>query len=254
MRFLWLIISLLLLALMSIGVAQKAAELRTVPRLPKNPTPFEWLRAGYKEIPAGPANCSGTVSGTIHIRLANVLGDLHGGRTIFRNMTFEPGNNSAFPPGVPPRVLRADINKIKGFPTNLDFKTTVEGNGARQIVVDATHHVIIRVTLDKGPASANERVDFLHQTAPANAPPAQRDAIERDSRFAILQAYGVDRPIFVCRKPIQLDADKNPYVDFVVRSVGIPYAGSFGIGLLVRDPSEPHVTPIIIDPQVENEG
>lgn len=254
MRFVWLIISLLLLGLFGVGVAQKAGELRVASRLSKNPTPFEWLRAGYKEIPAAHAYCTGTVSGTIHIRLANVLGDLHGGRTIFRNMTYVPANNTTIPGGVSPRVLRANVNRIKGFPTNLDFKTVVESNGASQRVVDATHYVLVRVTLDKSPAAANERVDFLYQTAPANASPAQRDAIERDSRFAILQAYGVDRPMFACRQPIQLDADKNPYVEFVVRSVGAPYAGSFGIGLLVRDPSEPHVTPIIIDPQVENEG
>jgi hypothetical protein len=264
MRFLWLIISLALLGLIGVGVAQKAGELRTPPRLPKNPTPFEWLEAGYKEIPANFAACSGAPRGTIHIRLSNVLGDLNGGKTVLRNMTYVPANGVTGPLAVPPRVLRPNEKRIKGFPTNLDFMTTVDRNGVRtRLLNNSGDFVLVRVTLDKTPAAAdgsspavNERVDFLHQTVqmPTNLTGAQVEAIESDSRFAVLQAYGVDKPMFVCRRPIRLDGAKNPFVEFAVKSVGGPYSGSFGIGLVVHDPVKPYVTPIIIDPQVENEG
>jgi hypothetical protein len=264
MRYVWLIISLALLGLIGVGVAQKAGELRTPPRLPKNPSPFEWLQAGYKEIPDNLAACPGTPQGTIHIRLSNVLGDLNVGKTVFRNMTYVSANGVTGPLAVQPRILRAGEKRIKGFPTNLDFMTTVERNGVRtRLLNNSGDFVLVRITLDKTPAAAdgssaaaNESVEFLHETVlmKKNLTSAQIEAIESNSRFAVLQAYGVKEGMFVCRRPIRLDGAKNPFVEFGVKSVGGPYSGSFGIGLVVHDPVSPYVTPIIIDPNVENEG
>lgn len=249
MRFVWLVISLLLIGLLSVGVAQKARDLRPDPRLPKNPTPFEWLQAGYKEIPAAPADpakcpdtAGKTFSGTVKIRLSGVLDKLQSGQTIFRDMTFIP----AIPLGPlsGPLKLEEVVNGVKGFPTRLDFKTVVGIGSARQRLVDATHYVIVRVTLD---TAANTGVEFMQQANSADP---------HDSRFAVLQGYGVERRMFACRKPIAQDADGKPYVEFAVRSVSnAPYSGNFGIGLLVREPSPSNLTtPIIIDPWVENEG
>ena len=203
--------------------------------------PFERLQAGYAEIPA--TACTGTPTGLIRIKLTNILGRLNAGKTVERDIAFfkvgDMGGEAILPSMVKlPELAPGDI---KGFPTTLDFGTEFRGG---QRLVDTGSHVVVRVVLDQEPMM-NDGVQFLH--------PQDRT----DSAFAVMRSVAPNWKMFCGRQPIRyepVDGRARAFVDFGIQSTGGPASGSFGIGLLVRDPKVPFVTPIILDPNVRNKG
>jgi hypothetical protein len=258
----WIVTSLVLLVT-GIGIGQVIAQRLAPPRLPEKPNAFERLRAGYYEIPDTP-DCHGQLQGTIRIRLSNLLGNLQGPeKTLHREISF-------FPPSAVSRLERRDAggeigepqpDVLPGFPTRLDFYTLVGPRGKQQRLVDPSSYVMVRVVLDQSAAGANESVEFLHQTpTPAQVAndPIAAAKLAAGSQFAIMRAAGTDKKMFCSRRDIVKGSDQS-YVEFGVQSTSVtgqpvPYTGYFGIGLVVRDSDGRHLTPIILDPGVRNEG
>ena len=257
-----IVTSLVLLAI-GAGIGQAVAQRWAPPRLSDNPNAFERLRAGYYEI-SDVSGCQGQLQGTIRIRLSNLLGNLYGPeKTVYRDIAF-------FPPNAMSRLERGDTGTdvgepqpdvLPGFPTRLDFQTQVGPREKRQRLVDPTRYVMVRVVLDQSAAGANQSVEFLHQTpTPAQVAndPVAAAKLEAGSQFAIMRAAGTSKAMFCSRGDI-VKGDGQSYVEFGVQSVSTdghlaPYTGYFGIGLVVRDSDGRHVTPIILDPGVRNEG
>nr|WP_310523592.1 hypothetical protein [Polymorphobacter sp.] len=221
-------------------------------------TPLERLRAGYFEIDAT-VDCVGQPSGVIRIRISNLLDKLNAEKTIVRDVSvFRVGDKAGMAGLANGLAMREPVkNEINSFPTRLDFATVwVDDDGIDHPLVDPRQnprqYVMVRVILDQAPGM-NDSVAFLHPPADAT-----------DSAFAIMRQAGTDPKIFCNRRKIAtetVDGGRRTYVEFGVQSVAPvgtsvpkPISGSFGIGLLVRDGATQYVTPIILDPNVRNQG
>ena len=218
-------------------------------------TPLDRLRAGYRVIEPS-RQCTGAPTAMIRIRLSKVLERLHTGKTVDRDISVFRLNESEESNATANKRTTREItrDKLKGFPTRLDFATVaVDSAGHSEQLVGPGRHVLVRVVLDQTPGS-NDSVKFL---SPPNDP--------SDSQFAIMRAAGTDPNFFCNRRPLvdQPSAVKpRSYVDFGVRSLadvnagGIPAFGAFGIGLAVHEDGKKwkYVTPIILDPNIQNEG
>lgn len=251
MRTLWMLVGGLALATVGYVVGSQIG--RTAPasghgRITSGP---ERLRAGYVEIPVADASCAdpSKQSGFIVIRLSNLLDTLKAGKTIKRDIGYFPDNDLKPQPQLPPDpnavVNLKDTERQGFFATQLDFSTRLRTAQFDPKLVRQGKFVMVRVVLD---AATNPDVEFLRPDQPGLA---------MDSAFAVMAAADTGpRKMLFCRKPIMRENGPggSQYVDFGIKSTGQPETGSFGIGLLVREPGVSYVTPIILDPAVRNEG
>jgi hypothetical protein len=222
----------------------------------------ERLRAGYVEIPLAGQTCAGQRTGTVTIRLQNLLGRLNAssnpaikGNTLERHITFDTryGVFDSTDPNAVQGEGRLSANELKGFfATQLDFTTRLLTRKGPIMLVEPGKYVMVRVVLD---GATNPGVEFLRPDTPGS---------EKDSAFAVMASVDTaQKNMLFCRGPIKFEdpPGRNPYVEFGIQSSRLnngtltgPATGSFGIGLLVRDETTPYVTPIILDPAVRNEG